>query len=230
MPKQRTWISQKELASEFCKQAGGNGWGVSPCCFPEKIEEEFFPGIEDLFRAFTFVTPDRVEYVILGQDPYPNGKRGQPDNPIATGVAFGVRPEDIKNRQVHSSSAIYKILAGIYKKLSRRDRYAHSSLECWARSNKILLMNTALTVPKNGFPGAHLHQWERFTQAVLEQVSPEAKFIAWGKNALVAFEKTFPDRCKVKFDHPSTSGNFAEFWNTDIGIKLSACNWKSPAI
>ena len=163
--------------------------------------------------------------MILGLDPYPNGRKGEPTKPVATGVAFAVRPEDIKTGQIKSSAAIYKVLAGIYgnskAKHARLERYEKSDLEVWVEKHKILLINSALTVPRNGPPKDHLETWRAFIGEVLKKVPAEATWIAWGKDAFEVFEEIDPGRCQCHYSHPSTSGNFAEFWETVIGKELS---------
>lgn len=228
MSAQSRSIDRKEFARLFRKQAGKNGWLASECCFPERIEGDFFPNKCDLFKALSLVKPNDVKYVILGQDPYPCGMKDCRNAPIATGVAFGVRPEHITPRpQIPRSSAIYKVLAGIYgkspKKIDRQARYKFSNLEKWAMDHRILLLNCALTVPRNGKPGTHLSEWRKFLREVLHKVRKNAEFIAWGKDAVDVYEELFPGRCKpiIAFDHPSTSGNFAKFWESDLGSALT---------
>lgn len=219
-------IGRSELARLFREQAGKHGWVVPEDCFPTEIEGSFFPDASNLFRAFSLVAPNDVAYVILGQDPYPRGKTGCRDASVATGVAFGVRSEDIIPRsQIPSSSAIYKILAGIYRNSPKwNSRYQYSDLEQWAKDHRILLVNSALTVPRNGQPGSHLGCWLAFLRKVFEQISSQATLIAWGKSASDVYQK-LNRKCDPSnvFDHPSSSGDFAEFWRPpNVGSKLSA--------
>jgi len=225
MSQKQTSLCAKELRGLFTNATKETGW-KAPEEFPGSIEGPFFPDPKNIFKAFELVAPDEVKYVILGQDPYPRSKKGEPDSPIATGIAFGVSPIDICECKIHSSCAIYKVLAGIYgsspKKADRMARYDCSDLVQWARRHKVLMLNVALTVPP-GKPGAHLGLWTPFTKAILKQVrrnSDKPRFISWGAPAA----EIATDLNPLLVAHPSSrKGGFASFWNTPDGQALRDC-------
>ena len=112
---------------------------INSCTSPKK---------EDIFKAFSLFNPSETRVLILGQDPYPDndkyrvlhyGKR-------AHGLAFS-----FKNGQEPAEDSLLNIFKAIdiYKNEEAEnfsDIYAwNTNLEIWARNNKILLLNTALT-------------------------------------------------------------------------------------
>ena len=135
-------------------------------------EQTVFPPEGMLFRAFELTAPEAVQAVIIGQDPYHD--EGQ-----AHGLAFSV-PEGVP----HPPS-----LRNIFKEYAsdlNRDIPCSGSLENWARSG-ILLLNSVLSVDAHA-PGSHRsYGWEKFTDAVIAQISCRTSgktFILWGSYAL----------------------------------------------
>lgn len=111
--------------------------------------------------------------VILGQDPYhgPGQAHG-----LSFSVGAGVPPPpSLKN--------IYKEAISDVK----IQRPSHGCLTCWSKQG-VLLLNTVLTVRK-GEANSHKKQgWERFTDAVIQNINANASnvvFLLWGKPAQV---------------------------------------------
>lgn len=185
------------------------------------------PSEENIFKAFELLRPEKVKYVILGQDPYWQISKSE-NQPIATGLAFGVR----RIEDVHPSTAIHKILGNIYQHSS--DRKRDCTLKSWAEDCGILLLNTALTVPKPK-PGQsgqkvsankHSAHWKIFTEAALKFLKENQQRVggnhsptcfAWG----VAAERSFQAAgLPFKFSyHPCARvqgpSSFAEFWKEE---------------
>ena len=137
----------------------------------ERRKHEVYPPHGDMFEAFRLTPYQEVRVVILGQDPYPNP--GQ-----AMGLAFSV-PTNV--RPLPTS------LVNIHKAM-RQDGFIppdHGDLTDWATQG-VLLLNTALTVPKND-AGGHTKQWKPFTDEVIRIVSdrdgPPIVFVLWGAEA-----------------------------------------------
>lgn len=132
-----------------------------------------FPDINHVFTAFKLTSFEKVQVVIIGQDPY-HGE-GQ-----AHGLAFSVLP-DVK---------IPPSLRNIYKELKQSiDGFTipnHGYLKPWADQG-VLLLNTVLTV-EQGKAHSHKHLgWETFTEKVIEQLSNEREdliFLLWGAHAI----------------------------------------------
>jgi uracil-DNA glycosylase len=140
------------------------------------VEEErrthtVYPSEEDLFSAFRLTPYDKVEVLILGQDPY-HGP-GQ-----AHGLAFSVKPG---MKPPPSLVNIFKELQSDLGVPKPKD----GSLIPWAKQG-VLLLNAVLTV-REGEPNAHEgHGWETFTDAVIQKVSDKPEpvvFILWGSYA-----------------------------------------------
>ena len=135
-------------------------------------EMTVFPPEGMLFRAFELTPPETIRAVIIGQDPYH-------DENQAHGLAFSVPPG-----VAHPPS-----LRNIFKEYAadlNREIPESGSLENWARSG-ILLLNSVLSVDAHT-PGSHRSfGWEKFTDAVIAEISCKTNgktFILWGSYAL----------------------------------------------
>ncbi|WP_263146823.1 uracil-DNA glycosylase [Pseudomonas sp. RIT-PI-AD] len=124
-----------------------------------------------IFNALNSTPLDKVEVVILGQDPY-HGP-GQ-----AHGLCFSVQP----------GVPVPPSLQNIYKELKRDlniDPPRHGCLQHWAEQG-VLLLNTSLTV-EQARAGSHATKgWQFFTDKVIEVVSrerPRLVFLLWGAHA-----------------------------------------------
>jgi uracil-DNA glycosylase len=163
----------------------------------EFVKEEYkhaiiYPPPKSIFRAFELCPFDKVEVVILGQDPY-HGP-GQ-----ANGLCFAVRqgvalPPSLQN--------IFKELESDIGPLKNRSR----DLERWAKQG-VLLLNATLTV-RARTAGSHQGKgWEEFTDAVIRKLSEEREnlvFILWGNYAKA--KGAHIDRTKhlvIESAHPS---------------------------
>jgi uracil-DNA glycosylase len=154
--------------------------------------KRIFPKGSEYFRALDLTPLDRVEVVILGQDPY-HGPRQ------AHGLCFSVRP----------GTRIPPSLVNIYKELQSDlgiPPARHGFLESWARQG-VLLLNSVLTV-EEGKAAAHQgHGWERFTDAVIRTVNERCDgvvFMLWG--AYAQKKAAFVDGTRhlvLKAPHPS---------------------------
>ena len=169
----------------------------------EYKSEVCFPPVKDIFNAFEMCSFSNTKIVILGQDPY-HGK-GQ-----AHGLSFSV-PDGIK----HPPS-----LKNIFKELSSDiggETPISGNLTSWAKEG-VLLLNTTLTV-KAHEAGSHQKQgWEKFTDAVIEQISLRKKhvvFILWGgyaqkKGEVIDTEKHF----LINSPHPSPLSSYRGFFGS----------------
>lgn len=125
----------------------------------------------DPFRALRDLAPAEVRVVILGQDPYHGPGEAQ-------GLAFSV-PPGVKIppslRNIRQELAADLGVAGP----------ADGDLSRWARAG-VLLLNTSLSVERDG-PASHAKLgWERLTDrlvaTVAEEPSPKV-FMLWGAHA-----------------------------------------------
>ena len=113
-----------------------------------------YPPYKEIFKCFNYFKLNQTKIVILGQDPYYT-----PD--IAHGLAFGIKncnkiPPSLKN-----------IAKELYNDLNIE--LSDYTLESWAKQ-KILLLNTSLTVVKNN-PGSHIKYWKDFINYILLEIN-----------------------------------------------------------
>lgn len=137
----------------------------------QRTEHSIYPSEQDTFAALDRTAFHSVRVVILGQDPYHGA--GQ-----AHGLAFSVpngvlQPPSLRN---------------IFKEIQRDLGYdipRHGDLGAWAGQG-VLLLNTTLTV-RHGAAGSHSGKgWERFTDAIIEELSDRRSgliFLLWGRHA-----------------------------------------------
>ena len=170
-----------------------------------------YPPENEIFSAFNHCSFDDVKVVIIGQDPY-HGK-GQ-----ANGLCFSVNdgvahPPSLKN--------IFKELESDLNK-----PYSKSgNLENWAKQG-VLLLNATLTVQEANAGSHQKKGWEKFTDAVIAQISAQKKdvvFLLWGGFAKKKGAKIDKSKHEVlESGHPSPLSANRGFW---FGNKhFSKCN------
>ncbi len=136
-----------------------------------RLENAYYPPLDDIFSAFRWTDFSAAKVVILGQDPY-HGP-GQ-----AHGLSFSVK-EDVP---------IPPSLKNIYKELKSDlgiEPASHGDLSYWAKQG-VFLLNSILTV-EPGRPQSHDSLgWELFTEAVFKALNRREQplvFILWGAYA-----------------------------------------------
>ena len=138
-----------------------------------KLEEQgasIFPPKTSLFRALDLVNFSEAKVLILGQDPYHG--LGQ-----ANGLSFSVNkgisiPPSLKNIFLELKNDINIPIS------------THGDLTSWA-VQKILLLNSALTV-EEGVPNSHRKMgWEKLTNKIISRLSQRGNmiFVLWGQHA-----------------------------------------------
>jgi len=124
-----------------------------------------------IFNAFGHCPFKSVKVVIIGQDPYHNP--GQ-----AHGLCFSV-PDNVS-----FPPSLLNIFKEIHNDLGITPNRS-GNLERWA-SQGVLLLNAILTVRENE-AGSHQNKgWEKFTDAVIRELSQRKEnlvFLLWGKYA-----------------------------------------------
>ncbi|WP_194924825.1 uracil-DNA glycosylase [Catenulispora pinisilvae] len=137
----------------------------------ERAEHQVFPPEDEVFAALEATPYQDVKVVLIGQDPYH-------DDGQAHGMCFSVRP----------GVRIPPSLRNMYKEMDTDLGIApvkHGYLKAWADQG-VLLLNTVLTVRAHE-PASHKDRgWEKFTDAVIKDVSAREKpvvFVLWGAHA-----------------------------------------------
>ncbi|OKL41750.1 uracil-DNA glycosylase [Pontibacter flavimaris] len=158
----------------------------------EYTSQKVYPPGNQIFNAFERCPFDKVEVVILGQDPYHGPNQ-------ANGLAFSV------SEKVRTPPSLLNIFKEIKSDLGK-DLPPNGNLERWAEQG-VLLLNATLTV-RAGDAGSHQRKgWEEFTDAVVQKVNElkeNVVFMLWG--AYAQKKGAFIDERKhlvLKAAHPS---------------------------
>lgn len=141
---------------------------------------DWVPLPEDLYAALHRVPLDKVSVVIIGQDPYtPMIRIGDKVVPRATGFAFAQRRGD---EVAPSLRNIYKEIQSNYPNFVIPD---HGDITCWCDQG-VLLLNSCLTVDKNGESGSHGILWEAVINRIIKSIMrrrDDCIYLLWGKSA-----------------------------------------------
>ena len=161
----------------------------------------WLPAPENVLRAFAQPL-DRVEVVILGQDPYPT-----PDHSI--GLAFSVAPGIALPRSLSNIFSELQSDLGVNAPIS-------GDLTPWSRQG-VLLLNSVLTV-QSGVTGSHRGKgWEQVTGAALRALKNRPRgapvAILWGKAAQEC-GADFDPRGVISSPHPSPLSAHRGFWGS----------------
>src|SRR3990167_7725694 len=175
----------------------------------EFVKEEYqhaiiYPAPKNIFRCFELCPFDKVEVVVLGQDPY-HGPRQ------ANGLCFAV------HEGVPLPPSLQNIFKEIESDLGQILKKRSGDLERWARQG-VLLLNATLTV-RARTAGSHQGKgWEKFTDAVIRKLSEEREnlvFILWGNYAKA--KGAHIDRTKhlvIESAHPSPFSAYNGFFGS----------------
>lgn len=158
----------------------------------EYATHKCYPPGKQIFSSFDHCPFDKLEVVILGQDPYHG--QGQ-----ANGLCFSV------NDNIPMPPSLVNIFKEIQTDLNKPFPPT-GNLERWADQG-VLLLNAVLTV-REGQAASHQGKgWEVFTDAVIQKISQQKKdvvFMLWGGYAKKKGAKI--DRAKhlvLESGHPS---------------------------
>jgi uracil-DNA glycosylase len=194
----------------------------------ERQTQTILPSEQDIFSAFELTPYEKVNVLLLGQDPYH-------DNNQAHGLCFSINP-GIKTPPS---------LLNIYKEL--RDDLGlkipnNGYLINWAEQG-ILMLNAVLTVRLHT-PNSHKNKgWETFTDAVISKVNQKPDpvvFVLWGKYAQKKLKLIDTTRhLVIQSAHPSPfsarNGFFGSKPFSAINAALNSVgkpeiNWQIPDI
>lgn len=138
-----------------------------------KLEERgasIFPPKKSVFRALDLVNFSEAKVLILGQDPYHG--LGQ-----ANGLSFSV------NKEISIPPSLKNIFLELKNDINIPIS-THGDLTSWA-AQKILLLNSALTV-EEGVPNSHREMgWDKLTDKIISRLSQRGNmiFVLWGQHA-----------------------------------------------
>ncbi len=160
-----------------------------------------YPEPKNIFNAFNLCPLDKVNVVIIGQDPY--HEPGQ-----AHGLCFSVQ----------DGVALPPSLINIYKEIESdigHKSITNGDLTQWANQG-VLLLNSTLTVQAHIAASHSGHGWEIFTDAVIKTVAETREnvvYMLWGSFAQKKAE--FVDKNKnliLTSAHPSPLSAYRGFF------------------
>ena len=180
--------------------------------------KDSIPPKSKLLIPFTYFKLNQLKIVILGQDPYPNPE-------LSTGLAFSVNKDVVKIPQTISN-----IFKEINEEYNYPDKYnfTHGDLTKWASREKILLLNTSLTLN-------HKSQWEKYTDLIIQEISNSTNnvcFVLMGNHAkskshLIDSKKHYI----IESIHPSPNSASRGFFGSGIFTKIEKfigkINWQN---
>ena len=180
----------------------------------QHISNIIYPNRQDIFRALFYHSPKDIRLVILGQDPYISEEY---EKPQAMGLSFSIP-------KVHKK--IPPSLKNIFNEI--RNCYPnyvipkHGLLKRWARKEKILMLNSALTV-LSGKSNSHMKIWQDFTDQLIswfQEINEGTTFLLMGNFA--KSKKTLIDKKHMIFEtaHPSPLSAHTGFNNSMIFKKI----------
>lgn len=157
-----------------------------------------------IFNAFNHTPFDKVEVVILGQDPY-HGP-GQ-----AHGLSFSVQ------KGVAPPPSLLNIYKELQEDIPGFKMPPHGELTKWADQG-VLLLNASLTVRAHEAGSHQKIGWEKFTGKAIQQLSDKRKglvFILWGKFAQSKAELIDSSKHHIlKSPHPSPFSAYNGFFGS----------------
>ena len=177
-------------------------------------KNKIFPNKENIFQAFKYFDLHETKLVFLGQDPYIGSKiENGLEIPQATGLAFSV-PDGFKHPP--SLKNIFKEISIEYPNFKIPKS---GNLERWAKEEKILLLNTALTV-KKGMSNSHQKNWNSVINNVISYISINCDcvvFLLLGNNAKSKIKLIDKRKHKVITGiHPSPLSANKGFFGSDV--------------
>lgn len=176
--------------------------------------KRFTPPMKHIFRAFEECPYDKVNVVIIGQDPYPQIE-------TADGLAFSC---SIKDKPEVSLQHIFKaIKESVPEEL--QDSNPTNNLDRWAKQG-VLLLNSAFTCTI-GKPGTHYLLWRPFLINVIDSMmwsKPDIVYVFLGKKAQDYMDLIPDTGCKIAVEHPAAAAYKGSIWDHgDMFNKINEC-------
>lgn len=185
-----------------------------------------FPAKNEIFKAFKMCDPHDLKVVIVGLEPYLNGK--------GTGLAFAN-----KDTETTISPELVAIRNAVEKDVNTIKLDFDVTLEKWAKQG-VLLLNTSLTVRQN-ISHSHKEMWDKFTKFVLHFIGsrfPGTHIMLWGAEAqryqnVDGFE--LKSTCYIyRYSHPKYNIDKMIDWNCKhfsmVNLLLEQQNGKEECI
>lgn len=203
-----------------------NGWGkvFKSFIFSSEFEKilnklwelsnensRFTPTLKQVFRAFEECPYDKLQVVIIGQDPYPQ-----------LGVADGISFSCSNTNKLQPS---LKFILQEVDKTVYNNHVISEDLDLKRWSNQgILMLNTALTV-EIGKIGSHYDIWKPFTAYLFDYLNNNNSgliYVYMGKKAEEWSEVIDDNNYKFNVKHPASAAYNGSKWDSnDIFNQIS---------
>lgn len=168
----------------------------------ERQQYTCYPPGSKIFNAFDSTPFDKVQVVILGQDPY--HEPGQ-----AMGLCFSV-PQGVP-----VPPSLVNIIKEINDDLGTQIPATSGDLSGWAAQG-VLLLNATLTVREHAAGSHQRHGWEQFTDAAIQALAERRQgivFLLWGSYAIGKRKLINPlHHCILTAPHPSPLSAYRGFF------------------
>jgi len=179
-----------------------------------------FPLQKDLLRTLYYFGPKDTKLVLLGQDPYINSEICSDKKvPQACGMSFGI-PKAHK-KIPPSLQNIFKEIKNCYPDYTIPN---HGFLKRWIKQEKILLLNSALTVIESK-SNSHQHLWSNFTDKLIKYISDTCQntiFLLMGNFAIGKTKLIDINKHKIFTTvHPSPLSAHNGFFGCNIFLKIN---------
>lgn len=169
------------------------------------------PEYNNIFRAFNLCDYRNCKVICIGQDPYP--QKG-----VATGIAFGNKPDII---ELSPSLEVIKesvINFEIPHNLITFDQ----TLEDWERQG-VLMLNSSLTCEINKV-GSHSMVWRPFIIKLLQnlsRVNPGIVYVLFGSRAQILEPYISKNNYIFKIEHPAYFARINKQMSSDIWYNIN---------
>jgi len=177
---------------------------------------KIYPDCDNIFKALTYFQPQETKLIILGQDPYINEENCIPQ---ACGLSFSI-PQSHK-KIPPSLVIIFKEIKNNYPDYEIPN---NGCLERWCVEEKILLLNSSLTV-ESGKSNSHATLWYDITNKLISYISninESTIFLLMGNFAQSKEKYIDNDKHKIfKTVHPSPLSAHKGFFGCNIFLSIN---------
>jgi uracil-DNA glycosylase len=172
------------------------------------------PPKSKLLIPFTYFKLNQLKIVILGEEPYPNPE-------LSNGLAFSV------NKIINIPQSLNNIFKEINIEYNNKYKFVHGDLTKWVSREKILLLNTSLTIN-------HKKYWRKYTDLIIKEISDKTDnicFVLMGNHAKSKKHLIDKRHCVLESIHPSPNSASRGFFGSNIFKKIEECvgdiNWQN---
>ncbi len=174
--------------------------------------QTIYPRKKDIFRAFYYHSPKDIKLTIIAQDPYINEENNTPQ---AMGLCFSV-PK--KHKLIPPS--LQNIRKEIKNNYPDYNMPSHGLLKKWAKREKILLLNSSLTVCK-GKSNSHAYIWTDFIDKLIDWFDKNTDSVYLLMGGFAKAKGIFINHKIFTTAHPSPLSAYNGFFNSNIFRKIN---------